>query len=406
MQSLAQLIQKTTNQMIRNKVQDSIEPGTIVNIVQQEINSIITDAFNQQLVHERDKYLKRLPYQRQSDSAYRNGYKPVKIPGLFGLMQLQKPVVRKGSFSSPLLNSLKTASKQFSHFLASWFWLRGTSTRDVAKGLNQAMGTKLSHSSISTITNVLESQVRQWEQQPITDDIAYLMLDAIYLPVRRPGFTSKQALLAALGITPTGKRKLLGFLLGDRESQDSWSDLINILLGRGLDRNNLQLVISDEHKGIIAAVSNVLAIPHQYCLAHKMRNIRQRVAAPERPEFMADVHDIFWADSKDHAFKALGHLEGKWKRSYPNAIRLTALNFDSYTQFFDQPKSFWTSLRTTNILERFNLELKRRLRAAGTMHSELEVMKLIFSISTLQEERWAKRKLHNFDSQQNMKKAA
>jgi len=405
MQSLAQLIQKTTNQMIRNKVQDSIEPGTIANVVQQEINSIIANAFNQQLIEERDNYLNRLPYQRHSDTSYRNGFKPVKIPGLFGLMHLQKPVVRKGSFSSPLLNSLKTAGKQFSHFLASWFWLRGTSTRDVAKGLNQAMGTKLSHSSISNITNVLESQVRQWEQQPITDDITYLMLDAIYLPVKRPGFTSKQALLAALGITATGKRKLLGFLLGDRENEDSWSDLINTLLARGLNRNNLQLVISDEHKGIIAAVSNVLAIPHQYCLAHKMRNIRQRVTSHERHDFMVDVHNIFWADSKNDALQALGHLEGKWKKSYPNAIRLTALNFNSYTQFFNQPKHCWTALRTTNILERFNRELKRRLQPAGAMHSELEVMKLIFSISLRQEERWAKRKFWKFD-QQNLKKAA
>ena len=121
---------------------------------------------------------------------------------------------------------------------------------------------------------------------------------------------------------------------------------------------------------------------------------------------MADLHEVFWADDRETARQALGRLEARWQRAYPKAVELTLYRFEDYTRFFSEPKHFWTILRSNNLLERFNRELRRRLRPAGAMQSELEVLKLTWAVSEAQEQRWAKRKLWTKRTVQPMKKAA
>lgn len=403
--TVSQMIEKQAHLQFRNRIREIIQPGNLQAILSQELNSILAEALNAQLASERDQALGRAPYERKPSPA-RNGFKAAKCPGLFGPLTLRRPVVRKGSLPSPLLTALKHTGEHLRDFLALRFWLRGASTRATAAEINAALGTRLSHSTVSSISNALEPTLREWESRPIPAGICYLFLDALYLPVRRPGFTSKQALLTALGLDETGQRHILGFMLGDRESQHSWEAFLSDLLARGLSRDSLRLIVSDEHKGIEAAVSSRLARPHQFCLVHKLRNLRLRVAAPDRKAFMADVHEVFWAADRESARQALGRLEARWQRAYPKAVALTLHRFDDYTRFFNEPEKFWTILRSNNVLERFNRELRRRLRSAGAMHSELEVLKLTWAVSQAQEQRWAKRKLWTKRSAQSMEKAA
>ena len=232
--------------------------------------------------------------------------------------------------------------------------------------------------------------IRAWETSAIPAGIRYLFLDALYLPVRRPGFTRDQALLLALGVDGEGRRHVLGFALGDRESKDSWTSLVKDLLARGLDREALRLVISDEHKGIESAVADLLAVAHQLCVVHLERNVKHKVAAPDWKAVLADFHRVFWATSRDEAVRALGAFEGRWGAAYPRAVALVTRRFDDHVRFFVEPEGFWTLLRCTNLIERFNRELRRRFDPAGAMHSELEVSKLVWSVSQAQQGRWAR----------------
>ena len=386
-----QVIEKIVNSQVRKRVQSVIDPEALQNIVMQEINSAIATAFNSRLECERDIALERDQYQRVAGSVKRNGFKPFTISGLFGRISLQRPVVRRGTLALPLVRALKCAGTALRDVLAIRFWLRGTATRAVAQELNDAIGTKLSYSTVSKLTNTLEPVLREWETRSIPKGIKYLFLDAIYLPVRRPGFTSKQALLAALGVTGDGQRHILGFLLGDKESSDSWNALVKDLLARGMDRQQLSLVISDEHKGIESTVKDLLGVPHQLCVVHLLRNVRVKVAAPHRKAFIACFRDIFWAEGRDEANRALGAMQGRWGAAYPGAVSLVTRRFEDHMLFQNEPKDLWALLRSSNLIERFNLELRRRLNSAGTMHSELEVLKLTWAVSLPQEARWAKR---------------
>lgn len=392
MLAVNQLIAEDVRRQLKNHVREAVSPGAVRALMQQEVTGLIVSALNSQLIAESTELLGREPYERQPGALARNGFKPVRVAGLWGAVTLRRPVVRRGVLRLPLLDALKTAGERLVEVLAVRFWLRGTATRATAEELNAALGSKLHAATVSRLTNALEPAIRDWETRPIPDGIRYLFLDALYLPVRRPGFTTKQALLVALGVDGEGRRHVLGFLLGDRESQESWEALLKNLLERGLKRELLGLVVSDEHKGIEAAVASRLGVAHQMCVVHLMRNAKARVAAPDRVAFLLDMHATFWAPSREDARQALGTLQGRWGQRYPAAVRIVSHRFEEHMRFFEQPREFWTLLRSTNLVERFIRELRRRLNPAGAMHSELEVQKLTWAVAEAQEKRWAGRR--------------
>jgi len=391
MLAVSQLIQDAARRQLKNQIHGSLDRADLRELVVQEMNSEIVSALNAQLVMQRNEILGQ-PYQRRPGRIARNGFKTTSVPGLWGSMTLRRPVVRQGTLRLPLLDALKGAGSRLVDLLATRFWLRGTATRAVAEELNLTLGSRLHASTVSTLTNALEPVLRDWESRRIPEGICYLFIDALYLPVKRPGFTSKQALLVAIGVDESSRRHVLGFLLGDRESQESWEALLKDLLDRGLKRELLRLVVSDEHKGIETAVASRLGVPHQLCVVHMMRNARARVAAPDRQAFMLDIHATYWAATREDARQALGALQGRWGQRYPAAVRIVSQRFDDHMRFFEQPQHLWPLLRSTNLIERFNRELRRRFRPAGAMHSELEVLKLTWSVAEAQEKRWSGRK--------------
>ena len=395
MQSVAQIAEKIVRRQVRQRVQSAVQPGVLQNIIAQEMNAVILAAFNAQLVDERDKALGRDPYERGGHGASRNGFKDVRLPGLWGWLTVRRPVVRKGTLKLPLLDALKGLGTGLRDALAVRFWLRGTSTRAVGEELEAITGRGLSAAAVSRLSNTLEPVLREWETRPIPPGIIYLFLDALYLPVRRPGFTNEQALLVALGVDEDGRTHVLGFSVGDRESKDSWDGLLKDLIARGLDPKAQRLVVSDAHKGIIAAVAERLNAPHQLCVVHKLRNVKYRVARPDWKAFLADFRKVFWADNRDRAFEAAGALRARWGAAYPKAVEIALTDLDEHLRFMAEPSELWTLLRTSNLIERFNRELRRRLRSAGAMQSELEISKLVWSVSQAQERRWRRRPLRS-----------
>jgi putative transposase len=391
MNSLSQLIGKYTNITIKEKINEVVQLGSVQHVICQEINSMISTALNEALSKEATVELGREHYQRGGRIS-RNGYKKISVPGVSGKLILRKPVVRKGGLVLPLLKSLNFAGKALISLLASRMWLKGVSTRLISSEIKNTFGVPMSASQVSIITNALEPTIAVWEKRMIPEDIEYMFLDALYLPVVRQKFTSKEALLVALGIDSKGNCTVLGYLLGDRESNDSWESFLEELIAKGLRRENINMVISDEHKAIVSSVESILRVPHQLCVFHKMKNVRVRVASPDKKEFMADFKNIYWASSIDEAKRHSGILEGKWGKRYHKAVEISLRNFESYTVFFNEPKELWKSIRTSNRLERFNRELRRRLRPAGAMHTELELRKIVWTVSDAQETRWGKRK--------------
>jgi putative transposase len=393
MKSFNQILEQRLHRTVRARVRSCTQPGTVWNIIEGEMAMFLTDILQQKLLEEQDSVLQRRPYQRGGDARKRNGFKPVRIKSLFSTMILKRPVLRGKTPPSPIITLFRTFGKGIVTLLATRFWLRGASTRAVAEEINHIAGTHLVPSDISAFTEKVLPDALAWLQRPITEKIDYLFLDAVYLPVRKLESTKDQALLSAIGLTSSGKRIVLGFLLGDRENTDTWAGLIKDLLARGLMRENIAMAISDEHKAIIAAVEATLSVKHQLCVVHKMRNTLCRVQSKHRKAFYADFTAAYWAPTKNEALRALGRLEASWGKLYPKATQIACANAEAFLRFMDEPQGLWTTLRSTNLIERFNRELRRRLDPAGAIQSENELWKLAWSISVEQEKRWAKRSI-------------
>ncbi len=390
MKSLSQVLEQQVNQTARRKIRQVVQPGALWNLLQSEMSAVISDIVQERLCQEQDQLLGRQPYERSTDSRRRNGFKRVRLAGLLRGLWVKKPVLRRDTPPSALLQSFRNFGHGPFGALASRFWLRGTSTRAVAQELNRTFGTKVSSTDVSRVSESVIPAVVAWMSRPVPEGIRFLFLDALYLPVRKPGFTAKQALLAAIGVTDQGAKHVLGFVLGDRENHDSWSALIKDLLNRGLKRHTLSLVLSDDHKAIRSAVDQVLGIPHQLCVVHKMRNALARVSAPHRKDFYRDFTRVYWAKSKSLALVALGELRGRWQSVYPKAVDIATAESDLFLRFMDLPEPYWTTLRSTNLIERFIPELRRRLRPAGALPAENVLWKLVWSVSEEQESRWAR----------------
>jgi putative transposase len=394
MKNIPQYLQHLARQKMDSKVHSLLDPGLLQKWAAEALNRQVLEALNTQMLKERDEYLGRQPYQREADIVHRNGFKTVSTPFLGGFLSLRQPVLRRGGFISPTLAATRQAGKALVGFLAGRLWLKGLGTRAAAGEINETFGTHLSPNSITRITKDLAPAMREWEKRPLPQNLLYLYLDALYVSIRQEDRFEKMALLVAIGVDNNLKRHFLGYLVGSQESRETWGALVQNLLDRGLATATLRLVISDAHEGIREAVKDLLRTRHQLCVVHKLRNARARVAYASQKAFTQDFKRIFWADNRSQALVALGRLKATWERVHPKAVETVERDLDEYLLFFDEEPRFWMITRSSNLIERFIGETRRRLKPARGMQNEFELEKLLYAVATAQQERWNRIKIH------------
>jgi len=394
MKNIPQYLQNLTRQKMDAKVRSFLDPGLLQKWAAEAFNRQVLEAINAQMVKERDEFLGRQPYQRDLEPVYRNGFKTVAVPSLGGLLNLRKPVLRLGGFVSRTWKAVREAGRSLPGFLAGRLWLRGIGTRAAAMEINNTFGTHLSPNSITRITQDLAPAIREWEKRPLPSNLRYLYLDALYVSLRGPEHFEKSALLVAIGVDEHMKRHFLGFLLASRENRETWSALVQDLLDRGLSASSIRLVISDAHEGIREAVKDLLRTPHQLCVVHKQRNARARVSHANQKAFIVDFNRVFWAENRSQALVALGQLKSRWEKVHPKAVETVERDLEDYLRFFDEDRKYWTITRSSNLIERFMEELRRRLKPARGLQNEFELDKLVYGVATAQQERWNRLKVH------------
>jgi len=178
---------------------------------------------------------------------------------------------------------------------------------------------------------------------------------------------SKEALLCAVGITETGDKEFLDFLLGGRESQISWENLLLRLKKRGLTEEQLSLITVDGNPGLLAALKTCFPdVPIQRCTVHKLRNIANHCPRAIQANVMADVKRVIYAASKKEALEEFQVWKRRYKNLAPKAVACLEKDLDETLRFFDFPYRIWVSIRTTNIIERvFGLYSNHQYHRAG-----------------------------------------
>jgi len=336
---------------------------------------------------ERQKHLGAGPYERTPDrQGYANGYKPKTVQTRNGNITFDIPQVREGDFYPGALEKGLRSERALTMTFAEMY-VQGVSTRKVKVITEQLCGASISSSQVSRAASRLDDVLEAWRNRPLGENV-YLYLDARYEKVRMDGQMRDAAVLIAAGVNWEGQREILGISVALNEQEVHWRDFLQSLVQRGLQ--GVRLIISDAHTGLKAARQAVFGgVPWQRCQFHLQRNAQAYVP---RKSMLGEVHDdirtIFNAPDRSTAEAWLARTVQKYAESASKLANWMETNIPEGLAVFSFPREHQRRIRTANLLERLNKELKRRTRVVGVFPNEAACQRLISAILMETSESW------------------
>lgn len=349
---------------------------------------------NSLLEGERDEFLGRGRYKgldAEHDN-YRNGYRPRQL-NFFGLgkLDLKVPRDRKGEFESAWLPERKGQDPETEAFLAEAF-LAGLSTRDLARISEKHLGQKYDSKQVSRIVARASQELEAWRQRPLGETrYKFLYIDGANFRVRINHHVSRQSFCAVLGVSEENQCfEVLALEMGDRERVDLWESVFRSLSERGLNLQAVELGIMDGLPGLEDLFQRFFPrAQRQRCQKHAKANACRRVRKKEREQFSKDVNKIFYASSESSARVSFFALKEQWGRLFPTAVQVIEKDLDALLTFFQFDSTYWTTLRTTNPIERLNKEFKRRTKAMEVTGGEISTYRCLVYVAQTMEYRWS-----------------
>jgi putative transposase len=319
---------------------------------------------------------------------YRNGFYQRQYVTRLGVIGLRVSRTRLRSFLPRGMRALERRSPEVSEMIRQAF-LRGISTRAVGRVVSLLTEEPVSAQTVSRLTRVLDEQVAKFHHAPLGDDWRYLLLDGVWLKVRRAFGPQKVLLLVAYGVRADGRRQLLAFVRAKSESQAGWEGLLQDLYRRGLRGQQLQLVITDGCAGLAAAIPTVYPrARHQRCWVHKMRNLCEAVRRADHDAVKQDAQKIYQAASLAAARRAFQRFQFRWQAKYSSLVKRLEQDLPALLTFFEFPPHLWRKLRTTNAIERCFVEVRRRTRPMVVFRNVESVDRIIYAIFSRFNEDW------------------
>src|ERR1051325_9336924 len=339
------------------------------------------------MLYERQEFLRAQPYQRieeRTDQA--NGFYHRYQTSSFGTVKLKVPRSRSGQSQTQVLSRYQRRTGAVDEAIKEVF-LSGVSTRQTGAALAGLLGEKVSAGTVSEVSKVLDKQVAQWHHRELKDQYEYLILDAVSVRIRLVGKVQRRMVLCAFGITAQGKRELIDFLIVKAESQETWKTFLMDLYRRGLKGTLLQLIVTDGHAGLAKACGYTWPrAAHQRCWAHKLRNLENKLRASQRA----------CLDEAKHRKEALARFKdwkARWKKQAPKAVACLEEDLEELLAFFDCPAKRWKKIRTTNVIERAFVEVRRRIRTMCSFSTRSSCERILYSVMVRMNAGWEKRPL-------------
>jgi len=344
--------------------------------------SVISGFLNQVLRHEAGQQAGAGQYERsETRKAHRTGYKERSLKTRYGSTTLRKPQFREFPFETQVFGHYARVEKSLVNAIVESY-LQGVSTRRVQKIVSHLGVDQLSPASVSRMAKDLDDQVQAFLLRPIEQAIPYLFVDASSYKVRDGARYVTKAVLVVAGVRDDGYREILGARITDCENEEFWSGLFEDLKERGL--TGVQLVISDGHTGIQkAAEAAFLGASWQMCQVHCTRAVLRNIPRKHQKEVAESLKEAY--GNEQRLQDLADDLNDRGYRKSANTIERFLPGLMSYTAF---PKPHGKRLRTTNMMERVNRELKRRTKVVGVFPNEESLLRLVGSILMDINEEW------------------
>jgi putative transposase len=357
--------------------------------VEDRIKQAATTIYQALIEAELTAVIGAAPHERSDTRlAQRNGHRPKTISTVAGDLELRIPKLRAGSFFPSLLERRRRVDQSLFAVIMEAY-LHGTSTRKV-DDLVRALGadTGISKSEVSRICAELDVEVAAFRDRSLAEQpFRYVFLDATYCKARVEHRVVSQAVVVATGVAADGRREVLGFDVGDSEDGAFWTAFLRSLKTRGL--GGVQLVISDAHAGLKAAIEAVLlGAAWQRCRVHFLRNVLASVPKGHAEMVAAAVRTIFAQPDAEHVRSQLDVIAGMLGRQFPKVEAMLRQAADELTAFADFPVAHWKKIWSTNPLERVNKEIKRRTDVVGVFPNPAALLRLAGSVLVETHDEW------------------
>ena len=317
---------------------------------------------------------------------YRSGYYERTLVTRVGKLDLRVPQDRQGRFSTQVFERYQRSEKALVSALAEMY-VQGVSTRKVKKITEELCGHSFSASTISSINKKLDAELKAFAKRSLEEPYPYLVLDARYERVRENGVIRKRAVLIAIGINLQGRRCVLGVELANRESTTSWKQFIGGLRERGL--HGVELVVSDNHQGLRRAVIETLPeAAWQRCYVHYLRNALDYLPRKSGEACRQELRWLYHRRDVTEARRDLAAWLNKWQGKYPRLCNWVEESIEETWTFYDLPLEHHKHMKSTNMLERINEEIKRRTCVVRIFPNEASCLRLVRALAVEIHEDW------------------
>lgn len=376
------------------QVHFTLETEDIQSLIDQSVKDnaakqILQTVFNQLMDEQRTDYIQATNYERSDDRrSQRNGYYERELTTRIGSLELKVPRTRDGEFAPTVFERYQRNEKAL---LASMLemYISGVSTRKVSQIVEELCSKSVSKSFVSSLTAQLDPMVSEWQNRSLSDrSFPYVMTDVIYIKIRENHRVVSKSCHIAIGISEDGEREIIGFMIQDEESDETWSLFFDYLKTRGL--SEVEMVISDAHKGLVKAIKKSFTnASWQRCQVHFMRNILNCIPKKDSKPFREEVKALFKFTDIETARKAKNTIVSAYSEQskYHKACEKLDEGFEDAFQYAVVGKG-QSRLKSTNLLERLNEEVRRREKVIRIFPNHASANRLIDAVLIDRHEDW------------------
>jgi transposase-like protein len=383
--------------------QESTVPDDLLELLSQEglagMPKAIAILLNEAMKIQRSQVLGALPYQRTDlRTGHANGFKNKTLKTRMGEIPVQVPQTRGIAFYPSALEK-GVRSERALKLAVAQMYVQGVSTRKVTAVMQELCGLDVTSTDVSRAAELLDAELDAWRKRPL-GLIETLFCDARYEKVRHGGSVVSCAVLIACGITPEGRRTVLGVSVSLSEAEVHWREFMASLQNRGL--HGVELIVSDDHAGLKAArIARFPNVPWQRCQFHLQQNAQAYVPRQNmKKQVAADLRNIFTAPDKHEAQRLLGLAVKRYADEAPKLAEWIEHHVPEGLTVLDRPAAQRPRLRTTNMLERTNKEILRRTRVATLFPNEASLLRLVSAVLAEIDEEWTTGKVYlNLENQ-------
>lgn len=284
---------------------------------------------------------------------------------------------RNGSFEPEIIKKRETILADSLQDRIIGMYGLGMSFRDISQHIEEMYDMRISHDTLSAITERIMPLVKEWQNRPLESLYCIVWLDAMHYKVKDQGKTKSRAVYNVLGITLEGKKELIGVYVSENEGANFWLSVLTDIQNRGV--KDMLIACIDNLSGFEQAILSIFPQTEvQSCVVHQIRNSLKYVASKDQKPFMSELKEVYKADTKELAEVRLEELADKWMKKYPVVIQSWQNNWHKLSTYFKYTEPIRRIIYTTNTIEGFHRQVRKVTKTKGVFPNDDALLKMIY----------------------------